>query len=134
MSFWGKISEIHFYSASLFFYVAMYKFTLLNFPTRVGYLAEERYSLHRQQSRVELQRQKSTKESRKSSSELEIQAKISKTKNGSVVHDEEHLDEDTKKLQGLQLFQSQVLGLLVKRMICTYRRWILFLLIVSRHF
>ena len=90
--------------------------------------------MHRQQSRVELQRQKSTKESRKSSSELEIKAKTSKTKNGSVAHDEEHIDEDTKKLQGLQLFQSHVLGLLVKRMICTYRRWILFLLIVSIHF
>ena len=115
-------------------------YTLLKLPTRVGYLAEERYSLHRQQSRVELQRQKSNKESRKSRSELEIQAKPSKTKNGSVSdeelmkHDEEHLDEDTKKLQGLQLFQIRALGLLAKRMICTYRRWILFLLIVSRLF
>ena len=90
--------------------------------------------MHRQQSRVELQRQKSNKESRKSSSELQIQAKTSKIKNGSVAHDEEHLDEDTKKLQGSQLFQSRALGLLVKRMICTYRRWILFLLIVIRHF
>ena len=109
-------------------------YTLLKLPTRVGYLAEERYSLHRQQSRVELHRQKSNKESRKSSSELEIQAKTSKSKNGSVAHDEEHLDDDTKKLQGLQLFQIRALGLLAKRMICTYRRWILFLLIVSRLF
>ena len=109
-------------------------YTLLQLPTRVGCLAEERYSLHRQQSRVELQRQKSNKESRKSRSELEIQAKPSKTKNGSVAHDEDHLDEDTKKLQGLQLFQIRALGLLAKRMICTYRRWILFLLIVSIHF
>ena len=35
------------------------------------------------------------------------------------------------KLKGFQLFKSRILGLLVKRIICTWRRWILFLLIVS---
>ena len=108
---------------------------LANLLTRVGYLAEERYSLHRQQSRIELQRQKSTKELGNGSSDLGIEAKTFEIKNGgSLDHHEEHMDEDTKKLKGLQLFQSRVLGLLMKRMICTYRRWILFLLIVSIHF
>ena len=97
-------------------------------------MAEERYSLHRQQSRIELQRQKSGKELGDPRN-LGIEAKTFKIKNGgSVDHHEERVDEDTKKLKGLQLFQSRVLGLFMKRMICTYRRWILFLLIVSRHF
>ena len=113
----------------------MYEFNSCQFSIRVGYLAEERYSLHRQQSRIELQRQKSIKELGKGSSDMGIEAKTFKIKNGgSVDHHEERMDEDTKTLKGLQLFQSRVLGLLIKRMICTYRRWILFLLIVSRHF
>ena len=108
---------------------------LANLLTRVGYLAEERHSLHRQKSRIEMQRQKSIKELGKDGSDLGTEAKTFKIKNGgSVDHHEEDVDEDTKKLKGLQLFQSRVLGLLMKRMICTYRRWILFFLIVSRHF
>ena len=37
----------------------------------------------------------------------------------------------TEKLKGFQLFKSRILGLLMKRIICTWRRCILFLLIVS---
>ena len=36
-----------------------------------------------------------------------------------------------EKLKGFQLFKSRIVGLLMKRIICTWRRWVLFLLIVS---
>ena len=42
-----------------------------------------------------------------------------------------HQGNGIRRLKGFQLFRSRILGLLTKRIICTQRRWILFLLIVS---
>ena len=51
--------------------------------------------------------------------------------NTSNIFGMDHESNLIQKLKGHRLFRSRIQGLLTKRIICTWRRWALFLLIVS---
>jgi hypothetical protein len=67
---------------------------------------------------------------RGNSKEVETQ-KFDEINGTSTNHPVDSQSDGAEKLKGFQLFKSRILGLLWKRIICTWRRWILFLLIVS---
>ena len=95
-------------------------------------MAEQRYQLQRQQSQKELQRRKSMKQLRRGNSKQDtVEAQNFEINGDSKDVFSDHKAGGQEKLKGISLFQSRILGLLMKRIICTKRRWILFLLIVS---
>ena len=100
---------------------------------RVGSMAEDRYQVQRRQSHMELQRRKSMKELRRGNSHqnaIEAQTFDINGDSKDMLTDQKAGGQE--KLKGLSLLQSRITGLMMKRIICTKRRWVLFLLIVSR--
>ena len=96
-------------------------------------MAEQRYQLQRKQSQIDLQRRKSMKQLRRGNSQQDaVEAQNFEINGDSKDVFSDHKAGEQEKLKGISLFQSRILGLLMKRIICTKRRWILFLLIVSR--
>ena len=103
---------------------------LLHF--RVGSEAEKRYQFQRQQSQRELQRRKSMKELRRGNSNPgAIEAQVFDINGDSKNMISDSKAGDQEKLKGFSLLQSRIFGLMIKRIICTKRRWVLFTLIVS---
>ena len=95
-------------------------------------MAEQRYQLQRKQSQIEFQRRKSMKQLRRGNSKQDaVEAHNLELNGDSKDVFSDHKAGGQEKLKGISLFQSRILGLLMKRIICTKRRWILFLLIVS---
>ena len=95
-------------------------------------MAEQRYQLQRKQSQIEFQRRKSMKQLRRGNSKQDaVEAQNFEINGDSKDVFSDHKAGGQEKLKGISLFQSRILGLLMKRIICTKRRWILFLLIVS---
>ena len=95
-------------------------------------MAEQRYQFQRQQSQLEIKRRKSMKQLRRGNSGTDVVEAQNFEVNGDsndVLSD--HKAGGQEKLKGISLFQSRIQGLIMKRIICTWRRWILFLLIVS---
>ena len=105
---------------------------MISLQTRVGSMAEDRYQVQRRQSHMELQRRKSMKELRRGNSHqnaIEAQTFDINETSKDMLTDQKAGGQE--KLKGLSLLQSRITGLMVKRIICTKRRWVLFLLIVS---
>ena len=105
---------------------------MISLQTRVGSMAEDRYQVQRRQSHMELQRRKSMKSLRRGNSNQNI----IEAQTFDINEDSKDMLTDQKaggqeKLKGLSLLQSRITGLMMKRIICTKRRWVLFLLIVS---
>ena len=95
-------------------------------------MAEDRYQVQRRQSHMELQRRKSMKELRRGNSHqnaIEAQTFDINETSKDMLTDQKAGGQE--KLKGLSLLQSRTTGLMMKRIICTKRRWVLFLLIVS---
>ena len=95
-------------------------------------MAEDRYQVQRRQSHMELQRRKSMKSLRRGNSNQNV----IEAQTFDINEDSKDMLTDQKaggqeKLKGLSLLQSRITGLMMKRIICTKRRWVLFLLIVS---
>ena len=91
-------------------------------------MAEERYHIQRKQSQIELQRRKSMKELKKGNSMTEMDTPPMEVNGDTTKRDD---GDEIVKLKGFALFKSRLFGLIMKRIICTWRRWVLFLLIVS---
>ena len=105
---------------------------MISLQTRVGSMAEDRYQVQRRQSHMELQRRKSMKSLRRGNSNQNV----IEAQTFDINEDSKDMLTDQKaggqeKLKGLSLLQSRITGLMMKRIICTKRRWVLFLLIVS---
>ena len=96
-------------------------------------MAEQRYQFQRQQSQAELKRRKSMKQLRRGNSGNTdaVEAQNFEINGDSKDILSSHKAGGQEKLKGVSLFQSRILGLIMKRIICTWRRWVLFLLIVS---
>ena len=94
-------------------------------------MAEERYQFQRQQSQIECQRKKSIERpSRRDSGHNSIEAQNSYADEASLNKFSDYKARGQEKLKGLPLLRSRIIGLLIKRVIYTSRRWSLFLIVV----